>query len=162
MNEHPGNSGDNLSFQRKVWMVCGIIALFVALLWFLKVTFSVFLLILAGSLIALFFHGLATLIENHIPLSRRVSMLLSIILTFVIICSILWFTGAKIQQQMNELTTALPLTINNAKQQLAKSPLGQKILERTSSDEMTDKGYSFISSFFNSTFGAVGDIYIVL
>src|SRR4051812_15397984 len=162
MNEQTENSSDNLSFQRKVWMICGIISLFVALLWFLKVTFSVFLLILAGSLIALFFHGLATLIENHSSLSRRISMLLSIILTLVIICSILWFTGAKIQQQMDELTKTLPLTINNARQQLGKSALGKKILERTSSDEMTDKAYNFISSFFNSTFGAVGDIYIVL
>lgn len=46
------------SYQKKVWIKRGIYALIVVLLLLLKATFSVFLLILAGSLIAVFFRGL--------------------------------------------------------------------------------------------------------
>jgi len=151
-----------LTFQEKVWMVCSIVALFVALLWFFKVTFSVFLLILAGALIALFFHGFSQLIHRKLHVPPKISLLVSVILTFVIIGLVLWFTGARIQQQVTELTKTLPLTVNNAKAKLETTSLGQKVLEKTSSQEVSDKGYSFGSSFFNSTFGAFGDIYVVL
>ncbi|HEX8356898.1 MAG TPA: AI-2E family transporter [Segetibacter sp.] len=151
-----------LTFQQKVWTVCGITALFVALLWFFKVTFSVFLLILAGSLIALFFHGFAELIQRKLKLSAKASLLVSVISTFVIISLLLWFMGARIQNQIADLAQTLPLTINTAKVQLGKTTLGQKILEKTSSEEVSNKVYSFGSNFFNSTFGAFGDIYVVL
>ena len=151
-----------LTFQEKVWMVCSIVALFVALLWFFKVTFSVFLLILAGALIALFFHGFSQLIHRKLHVPPKISLLVSVILTFVIIGLVLWFTGARIQQQVTELTKTLPLTVNNAKAKLETTSLGQKVLEKTSSQEVSDKVYSFGSSFFNSTFGAFGDIYVVL
>ncbi len=161
-NENPGVKDPSLTFQQKVWIVCGITALFVVLLWFFKVTFSVFLLVLAGSLISLFFHGLAQLIQRKIHLSSRMSLLMSVILTFVIISLLFWFMGARIQEQVAELTQTLPLTINNAKEKLATTPLGQKILQKTGSDEVSNKAYKFISSFFNSTFGVFGDVYVVL
>lgn len=152
----------NLNFQQKVWIVCGTVALFIGVLWFFKVTFSVFLLILAGSLIALFFHGLSEIIQKKAHLSPKISLLLSVILTFVIITLLFWFMGARIQQQVTELTKTLPLTVNTAKAKLQTTPLGQKILEKTSSQEMSDKVYAFGGNFFNSTFGAFGDIYVVL
>src|SRR3954454_6324865 len=90
----------NLSFQQKVWMVCGITALFVVLIGFFIMTFNVFLLILAGALIALFFHGFAELIERKLRFSHTASLLMSIFLTFVIILISFWFMGAKIQEQV--------------------------------------------------------------
>jgi hypothetical protein len=55
MDKQTNGSDSGLSFQQKVWIVCGITALFVILIWFFIATFNVFLLILAGALIALFF-----------------------------------------------------------------------------------------------------------
>jgi hypothetical protein len=54
-NESPKNSENKLSFQNKVWVATGIIALVTIVLLLLKVTISVFLLVLAGTLIAIFF-----------------------------------------------------------------------------------------------------------
>lgn len=161
-HEITGRKKASPTFHQKVWIFCSVTALFVALLWFFKVTFSVFLLILAGTLISLFFHGLSQLIKRKLHLSSKVSLLMAVILTFVIIGLISWFTGARIQAQITELAKTLPLTVNNAKEKLATTSLGQKILEKTSSDEASNKVYSFISSFFNSTFGAFGDLYVVL
>ena len=88
-------------------------------------------------------------------------MLISVISTFVLLSLLLWFMGAKIQNQVEELAKTLPSTVNTAKVQLAQTSFGRKVLEKTSSTEVSDKVYSFGSSFFNSTFGAFGDIYII-
>lgn len=163
MNEQSPEADDtSLSFQKKVWIVCSITALFVALIWFFKVTFSVFLLILAGALIALFFHGFAEWIQRKLLISQKASLITSVILTFVIIILLFWFMGATIQQQITELAKTLPSTVNTAKRQLENTTLGQKFLERTSSDEVSNEVYAFFSRFFNSTFGVFTDIYVVL
>jgi predicted PurR-regulated permease PerM len=73
-----------------------------------------------------------------------------------------WFMGARIQEQITELAKTLPATINNAKRQLSTTSLGQKLLEKTSSADVYNKGYAFVSKFFSSTFGVFTDIYIVL
>lgn len=148
-------------FKKKVWAVCAIVALFVLFIWFFTVTFSVFLLILAGALIALFFNGFAYFIQHRIRLSRSISLVVSVVLTFVFLLLMLWFMEAKIQQQVSELAKTIPLTIANAKAKLTTTSLGRKILEETSSQEMSEKAYRFVSSFFNSTFGVFGDLYIV-
>jgi chromate transport protein ChrA len=56
--------GDGLSYHKKVWIKGGIYALIVIVILLFKATFSVFLLILAGALIAIFFLGLSGLIRR--------------------------------------------------------------------------------------------------
>jgi predicted PurR-regulated permease PerM len=162
MVEKNRQEDDSLTFQQKVWITCGTTALFVVLIWFFKVTFNVFLLILAGALIALFFHGFAELIQRKLRFPHRVCLLISVILTFVIISLSLWFMGARIQEQVTELARTLPATISNAKSKLATTPLGQKFLEKNSDEDIYNRVYSFGTKFFNSTFGVFTDIYIVL
>lgn len=153
---------NNLTFQQKVWTTCGITTLFVGLLWFFKATFNVFLLILAGALIALFFHGVAKLIRQSMKVGVKFSLALSVILTLVLTGVTLWFMGAKIQEQLTAIVKTLPATISIARQQLSTTYLGQKILDNTSSGELSKNAYPFINGFFSSTFGIFTDIYIVL
>ena len=61
-NSTTGNN--ELSYQKKVWIKGGIYALIIILVLLFKATFSVFLLILAGALIAIFFRGLSGLIGS--------------------------------------------------------------------------------------------------
>lgn len=70
--------------------------------------------------------------------------------------------GAKVQQQVTELVKNLPAIVSNAKRQLSTTSLGQKLLEKTSSDDLYNKGYAYVSKFFNSTFGVFTNIYVVL
>lgn len=53
---------NELSYQKKVWIKGSIYALFIIFILLFKATFSVFLLILAGTLIAHFFRGLSSLL----------------------------------------------------------------------------------------------------
>ena len=58
------NSERNYTLPQKIWLKGGICAFIVVALLFLKATFSVFLLIFAGALVGLFFHGFSSLISR--------------------------------------------------------------------------------------------------
>ena len=153
---------DQLSFQQKVWIAGGIIALIAVIILLLKTTFNVLLLVLAGVLIAVFFKGFAGLIQSKTGWKEGISTVLSVVITLVVLVLMFWLMGAKIQQQAAQLSDTLPKTIDKAKDWIDDSPLGQKVVERLSSSDNTNKAQSIIQTFFTSTFGVLGDIYVVL
>lgn len=161
-NEPQKNSENNLSFQKKVWIVTGILALAIIFLLLLKVTFSVFLLVLAGTLIAIFFRGLSNLIQRKTKWKEGLCVAISIIGTLLIVAGLFWLIGAKVQGQIAELMDTLPKTIDNAKAKLNDSSIGEKIVDKLSSKNSMDKAQLFARQFFQSTFGVLGDIYVIL
>ncbi len=152
----------NPAFQNKVWIATGIIAFVAVLLMIIAVTFNVFLLILAGSLIAIFFRGISDFIERKTSWNESLCVTISIIGTIVIVSGLFWLIGFKIQAQMAELIETLPKTIENAKSTLNESSIGSMLVDEASSKKSLDKAKVFAGKFFQSTFGGVGDIYVVL
>lgn len=150
------------SFHQKVWIAGGIFAFIVVILLLLKATFNVLLLVLAGTLIAVFFRGLAGLIERKTKWNPKLSLAFSVITTLVIIALLFWMMGAKVQAQAEELSKTLPSTFEKAKTELGKSSIGRKIIEKISSAETQKQGKSLLQTFFKSTFGILGDVYVVL
>jgi predicted PurR-regulated permease PerM len=161
-NESPKNSENKLSFQNKVWVATGIIALVTIVLLLLKVTISVFLLVLAGTLIAIFFRGLSNLIQRKTKWKEGLCVAISIIGTLLIVAGLFWLIGAKMQEQMAELMETLPKTIDNAKEKLNSSSIGEKIADTLFSKDSMDKAQAFAGEFFQSTFGVFGDVYVIL
>ncbi|MDQ6757477.1 MAG: AI-2E family transporter [Bacteroidota bacterium] len=152
----------NYSFTQKVWIGGTIIALIIILLLFLKATFSVLLLILAGALIAIFFRGLSGLICRKTKWKENICLLVSVIGTLLLIAALSWLIGAKVQSQVTQLTETLPATIEKAKAALSESSIGKKIVEKISSPQSMKKAQGIMSTFFKTTFGVLGDIYVVL
>ncbi len=70
--------------------------------------------------------------------------------------------GSKISAQATELLDTIPATIEAAKSQLGQSEIGQMIIDKSTSDATMKKVQSFAQSFFTTTFGVLGDIYVVL
>lgn len=155
-------SSSNPPFQNKVWIATGIIAFVAVLLMIIAVTFNVFLLILAGSLIAIFFRGISDFIERKTNWNESLCVAISIIGTIFIVSGLFWLIGFKIQSQMAELIETLPKTIENAKSTLNESTIGSMLVDEVSSKKSLDKAKVFAGKFFQSTFGGVGDIYVVL
>ncbi len=116
MNE---NNGDELSYQKKVWIKGGIYALIVILILLFKATFSVFLLILAGALIAIFFLGLSGLIFRKTKWKHGICLTIAVTGTLLLAIGLFWLMGTKIQEQVAQLSDTLPATIENAKSQLS-------------------------------------------
>lgn len=157
-----GNGNGDRDFTVKVWKATAIVALVVVLLWILKVSFNVLLLILAGVLIAVFFRGLADLIHRRLHVPQKGSLAISITGTLALVVLFFLFAGSRIGQQAEELSRTLPSGIESLKQQVSKSPMGQKALERASSPESQKRLMAVARTFFHSSFGALGDIYVVL
>lgn len=159
--KNAGTNKDVSSYIAKVWQTVAIVALFVVAVLILRVAFNVLLLALSGSLIAVYFHGLGDIIERKTRLSHRFAMIISIAGSLILIGVLFWFMGTKIQNQVAALTNTLPHTISTAKAKLSQTAIGQKVLENFSgnnSKKLTDTA----TAFFSTSFGVLGDLYIIL
>ncbi len=156
------NNDKGLSFGKKVWTVVGILTFSVLLILFIIEAANALLLILAGSLIAIFFTGLNSLIRRKTGWKSWISKRLSIVGTLLLIVLFFWLIGSKIQSQISELSETSPSTVQNLEAQLNDSKLGQEVIEKVTSEESIKKAEAFGGRFFQSTFGAFGDIYVIL
>ncbi len=121
--ENSSSTNFSALFQKKVWIVVGIAALAVTLLLLFKAMFSLLLLVFAGILIAIYFYGVAGLFMKHFHWPARLSIILSVVLNFMLLVAFFWFIGARIQQQVAQLSDTLPATIENAKSRISQNPV---------------------------------------
>ena len=103
-----------LSYIQKVWHTVAIVALLVGVILVARVAFNVLLMMLAGSLIAVYFHGFGDIIQRRTRWSRTWAMTASLIISFLVLGGLLWFMGAKIQVQIAQLSNTLPHTVSTA------------------------------------------------
>ncbi|MDT0645874.1 AI-2E family transporter [Zunongwangia sp. F260] len=158
----PSTQEEGFSFRKKVWTVVGILTFTILLILLIIEAANALLLIFAGSLIAIFFTGLSSLLERKTGWKRWLCKTISIISTFIIIILFFWLIGAKIQAQISVLSETIPSTVQNLKEQLNNSRVGEEVVERLTSEESIKKAEAFGGRFFQSTFGVFGDIYVVL
>ncbi|MEO7523638.1 MAG: AI-2E family transporter [Ferruginibacter sp.] len=151
-----------LTYTKKVWIAAGIFALSFVLLLLFKTLFSVLLLTLAAVLFAVYFHGCASFFKSKLPLSYPWSLALSIIVNIILLVAFFWFVGARLEQQISQLTNGFPQTIDNARSYLQKSSLGSRVLDYLGSTGNSKKTISIAKHFFSSGFGILSDAYIVL
>ncbi|WDF55681.1 AI-2E family transporter [Mucilaginibacter sp. KACC 22063] len=152
---------EDLSYVQKVWSTVGIVAFLVILILIARVAFNVLLMMLAGSLIAVYFHGLGDIIQRKTKMKRGPAMGISVVGSFLILAALLWFMGTKIQAQIAELSDSLPHTISNARAKLAETSLGQKVLDYLSDDGNSQKMFTTAQHFFSTSFGVMGNIYVI-
>lgn len=155
-------SKKNIPFEKKVWITVKIVVLTIAILLIFQSTFRIFLLVLAGSLIAIFFRSISGLIKRLTKFKEGVCVGISIITSLLVVAGLFWLIGAKVQTQITELTETLPKTIDYLKNEINSSSLGENVMNRLTSNSSINKAQSFAGKFFESTFGIFGDIYVVL
>lgn len=159
MNEnYPGQTKD---LQKKIWITTSIVALFVLLIWLFIEIFSVLLLVLAGTLIALYFHGLSGIIHRKTNLGKKASLIISVTVTILVILTFFYFAGNTVAKQASELQDTMPSVVKKFENDLSKNPIGQKLLQRLQSAD-TGKFIAYAQRFFSSTFGVLGDVYVIL
>lgn len=156
----PPKVAKELTYTEKVWHTVGIVAIVAILILIARVAFGVVLVTLAGCLISVYFHGLGDIIQRKTKWKRSPAMLVSVIGSFIILGFLLWFMGSKIQTQVSQLSDTLPTTVHNFKIKMAETPLGRKVLEATSGGD--DKLFTTASQFFSTSFGVLGNMYIIL
>lgn len=150
------------SFPEKIWITGGIFALIAVILLLIKATFSVLLLIIAGTLIAVYFRGLGDFIEKKIACPSWGAMLISVFGSLIILALMFWLIGAEVQSQITQLIDTFPSVIQQAKEQIKSSSIGERLLEYFSSENAQLRLKSIASTFLSTTFGFLGDIYVIL
>lgn len=115
-------------------------------------------MILAGTIIALYFHGLADAIRKRTKISKFWSMVLSIIITFIILFALGWMVGSKLQHQIAELTAQFPEMLREAKEFLSQYAIGRSFIDEITSEKLNN----VLQRFFNTTFGKIGDLYVII
>lgn len=152
-------------FINRVLIASGIVALFIIVILIFRSAFSVMLLIFAGVLIGVYFRGLSYWLAEKTELSNRKSLAIVVIGTLLVVVLTGWLLGAKIQSQMVALEKKLPDSSQEFKKQVAKYEWGSKILQhsRTLQNKLSgQKIYKTARSFFKTTFGILGDLYIII
>ena len=152
-------------YVSKVWIAAGITTLIVVILLVLKTAFNVLLLVLAGSLVAVYFRGLSYLLAEKTKLSRGKSLLAVIAGTVIILGLTFWLLGSKIQSQMALLGKKLPDSSQELKRELSKYELGRHLVDNLDGLQeklSSDKALKTVQSFFKTSFGVLGDIYVIL
>ncbi|MEO7212334.1 AI-2E family transporter [Mucilaginibacter sp.] len=158
--KNPPRPKRELTYIQKVWHTVGIVALLVIVVLIARVAFNVLLMILAATLISTYFHGLGNIIQRKTKWGRKPAMILSVGGSFAILAVLLWFMGTKIQHQVAQLSHTLPNTINAARGKLAETPVGQQVL--TYLDDNSGKIFTTAQHFFSTSFGVLGNIYIIM
>ena len=156
------NADNQNSFKNKVWIAVGILLLVLLVTYLFTTLLNLLLLVLAGALMSIYFHGCADVLKRKLKLGSPYALILSVVLNVVVIGLFFWFVGDRLNSQLDELSTKLPQTIDNAKSWLSEKPVGQKILDYTTKSLDSGKAGSVIKTFFSSTFGILSDLYIVI
>lgn len=164
-NESHHNNPD-IPYQKKVLTAVAIGVLFLIALYIFKTAFNVVLLILAGALIAVYFRGFGLWLSEKTGLSEKASVWIVVGGTILLITLTGWLLGARISEQLSQLTEQIPRSAEDLKNMISQHELGKKILDNSQriqdSAPSGKKIMQHISRFFQTTFGVVGDIYVIL
>lgn len=150
------------NFEHKVWIAASITALFIIVLLFFNATARLFILILAGGTIALYFRGLSKFINFHLGWKSNLCLVFSIVGSIFMSLGILFLSGATVSSQIADLQQNLPEMLEDVKRSLQSSSIGHEFIKHIQVFQNSKQLNTFYSDFFKTTFGGIGDIYIII
>jgi predicted PurR-regulated permease PerM len=136
------------NFQKKVWIVGGIAALIIVGIPLINMWLRVLFLVFAGILVAIYFHGCADILKKYLHWPSKLSVVVSVIVNILLLVAFFWFVGARLQDQVAQLSDTLPETIQNAKEQLNQSVLGSKVVDLLNRSGSSKKTNDVVKQFF--------------
>lgn len=146
--------------------IAGLIILAILVLLLIGTAINIFLMILAGALIAIFFRAIGDLIHKKLQISKGVSLFISVVLILGILVGLYFLLAPRVNKQFEELSKTAPKGIEQIKGELQDTRVGSFILEQIpgSGDKQIDnqKVQKRVTNFLSTTFGVLGDLYIII
>lgn len=155
-------STTSLSFFQKITWGGIILALIISVFILFRATVHIFILILVGALIACYFRGVSTFLERKTKLSNAWALSISIMGTFVVLSGVFYLMGSTIVNQAAELQEAFPELLEKGETFLETTDTGKEIAAQFEKMKDSDDLSNFISNFFKTSFGGIGDLYVIL
>ena len=130
---------------------------------FLLITPDVFLLAFAGILLAILLHGGGHWIGSKFGIADGWGIGLFILGIMIFLVAFGVLIAPAVSEQINELAQRIPDAFEQVQQRIEESAWGSYLLERINPDILTSaKGRTAAASALTSTFGALGNIVIIL
>lgn len=162
MGKKDASSNVFSDFSIKVIKATGIVLTMILLVALVLKGFKVLLLALAGILISIFFHGIASILQSKLPLKRTPALIISILLFIMVSIGVSLLLYPQVNSQISDLKKELPEAANGAKEKIEETQVGQWVIDQIKTiTEQSEDGGKQITSFFSSFFGGLGDIYII-
>lgn len=159
---HSQNQESTYSFTQKVWIAGLIFSLIAVILLIFEATFNILILVLAGVLIACYFRGISVYLSKKTGWSSKITMLISVLGTFILVSGMFFLVGSTVSNQASHIEERLPEMVETLKTNLGETTLGREVVEQINQIQSSNKITSFLSRFFMTTFGGIGDIYIII
>jgi predicted PurR-regulated permease PerM len=150
------------TFVQKVWIAGGILALIVIFLLLFEATFNVLILIFAGVLIASYFRGISRYLHKKTGWKSWITLAISTVGTLLLVVGLFWLMGATVASQAEQLEDTLPAIVEDVEATLRGSAVGAELVEKIEEVRNSGEMTTYISRFFATTFGFIGDFYIIL
>ncbi|GAB3165479.1 AI-2E family transporter [Telluribacter humicola] len=142
------------------------LGMFLLVVFLLARAFNVLLLILAGTLFAVYFRGTSNLLTRHTKLSDGLSLGIVIVGTLLLLGGLVWLLAPQISQQISQLSQHLPNSYEKVRTQLKGTSWGEPLLNNLPQNiNLSDINKSWIQKsmgVFSATFGVLADMYIIL
>ena len=117
------------SFARRIATASLVVLLMVVLFGLVGYAANFFFLVFGGIIFAVVLSALSHFVSRKTPLSYGVSLGVVMLLLVGIIAGTIWLLAPSIGQQVDQLTQSLPQSVERLKGQLARSPVGQRLLD---------------------------------
>lgn len=159
------DNADN--FNKKITKTIFIALLMLSAFALLIFHANFFLLVFAGIFFSVLLNFASAWIVNKTPL--KYGLALSLILLFMtgILYLIIILIGPSMVEQVQEMTETLPRSLQNLKNKITQSSLGQSLFEELPTDigallENREKVMSRIVGSFSTTIGAIANFFIII
>lgn len=140
-----------------------IVVLILLLTLFFLYAFKVLLLILGGTLIALFFDGIASFINEKLPkINKRIITIFTVGFIIGVFTLLIYNLYPRITEQIIILKNDLPEAINSLRKTIQSNEALNYIVENINNSYKSKGVTTNIQSFFSSVFGIIGDFYIMI
>ncbi|PRD47798.1 AI-2E family transporter [Sphingobacterium haloxyli] len=145
-----------------IWTIVGVTASVVVVLLLCWKAINVFLFILAGAIMSIYFHGFAGLIGRTTKMTAKWSLVASVLITIAFLFGISFLIGSRVANEAMQFSKQVPDLVADAKKYIQQNETLKSVYQQIQSSEMLQKATPMLSGFFNSTLGFFGDIYVVL
>ncbi|RZT00037.1 AI-2E family transporter [Aquimarina brevivitae] len=149
-------------FSKKVLKATIIILLCILLTILLLKGFKILLLILSGILVATFFRGIASFIQQLFSIGEKWALLIGIVSMLLTLTGTGYVLYPSISDQLNELENELPKAAKKTESKLNASPVGKWVIFQLKGyKQQYQQNSEKLTLFFSSFFGGLADIYII-
>jgi predicted PurR-regulated permease PerM len=152
-------------FARRVGIVLALVLLALAVVALLVFAFQFFLVVFAGTLLAVLLDGLTGQVTKYTGMPRKLALLLVVLLLLGVGVGFWWIVGPQVVDQVDQLGEKIPEGLDAVEDWLRQFGWGATLLDETPDPAEVmgaDGTVGSITGVFTTAFGVVFNFFIII